>query len=531
MGYTDSPGYFSRFTVDSVRDYINKFVAVYSDDVVTYTTGTKEEHWKHVKLVLEEMRKRKMSIKLKKCAFAQKEIEYLGFIIGNGEIKMNPEKVKAIIEWPTPRNVPEIRSFVGSTSQLRRFIKDHAKIAAPLTDLTKEKVRWKWQKEEQASLEKLKKAITEEPVLRLFDYEAEETTIEADASGKGLGAVLKQKDKTGKEHVVEYYSKKLSQAEQKYTNPDRELYAIVKAFEKWHPYLYGRKAIVKTDHNNIKFFLKKQKIEGKRARWALKLSEYDYEIQHIAGKQNILADSLSRRPDYMEGKTETPETELFKYEDDKIVQNPEAIYAQILQVQEKDTVQEIKTATEELSEGLKEIFEKNGLTINEKGVYKIREKIFVPPNARRTIIKLYHEGMMEGHPGNKQTFYNVAKRHWWPKMQQDVAEYVKICNECQRNKERNHKPYGNLQSEKIPETTWKQIVIDFIEPLPESIDPTTGEKCNAMLVVIDRFSKFVILIPTRIDINAKQMAHLLMKYVFSYTEFPPEMIQYLTETN
>jgi len=71
----------------------------------------------------------------------------------------------------------------------------------------------------------------------------------------------------------------------------------------------------------------------------------------------------------------------------------------------------------------------------------IREKIFVPPNARRTIIKLYHEGMMEGHPGNKQTFYNVAKRHWWPKMQQDVAEYVKICNECQRNKERNHKPY------------------------------------------------------------------------------------------
>src|SRR3984957_7699430 len=122
MGYTDSPGYFSRFTVDSVRDYINKFVAVYSDDVVTYTTGTKEEHWKHVKLVLEEMRKRKMSIKLKKCAFAQKEIEYLGFIIGNGEIKMNPEKVKAIIEWPTPRNVPEIRSFVGSTSQLRRFI-------------------------------------------------------------------------------------------------------------------------------------------------------------------------------------------------------------------------------------------------------------------------------------------------------------------------------------------------------------------------------------------------------------------------
>ena len=154
---------------------------------------------------------------------------------------------------------------MGKHVTIEKIHKDHAKIAAPLTDLAKDKVRWKWQKEEQESLEKLKKAITEEPVLRLFDYEAEETTIEADASGKGLGAVLKQKDKTGKEYVVEYYSKKLSQAEQKYTNPDRELYAIVKAFEKWYPYLYGRKTIVKTDHNNIKFFLKKQKIEGKKS--------------------------------------------------------------------------------------------------------------------------------------------------------------------------------------------------------------------------------------------------------------------------
>jgi glutamate-1-semialdehyde aminotransferase len=118
-------------------------------------------------------------------------------------------------------------------------------------------------------------------------------------------------------------------------------------------------------------------IEGKRARWALKLSEYDYEIQHIAGKQNILADALSRRPDYMEGKIENPETELFTYQDGKIVQNPEAIYAKRLQIQEKEILEEIKTATEELSEEAKEVFEKEGLMMNENGVYRMREKIFV----------------------------------------------------------------------------------------------------------------------------------------------------------
>ena len=224
------------------------------------------------------------------------------FGIYNRKRRNQMNQVKAIIKWPTPRNVAEVRSFLRSTSQLRRFKKDHAKVAAPLTDLTKEKVKWKWQQEGQESLERLKEATAEEPVLRLFDYEAEETTIEA---GKGLKTVLKQKDKTGKEYVDEYYSKKLSEAEQKYTNPDRELHAIMKAFEKWHPYLYGRKKIVKMDLNNIKFFLKKQKI-----------NTVGFEIVRIRLRDTACCEE-TKRISRLESKTwlygretEKPETEI-----------------------------------------------------------------------------------------------------------------------------------------------------------------------------------------------------------------------------
>ncbi|XP_071912330.1 uncharacterized protein [Coffea arabica] len=218
-----------------------------------------DEHVEHLRLVLSALRKNRLFANMEKCVFCTPEVNFLGYIVGANGIRVDPAKVKAILEWPTPTNVSQVRSFHGLASFYRRFVKDFSTIAAPLNETIKKNVGFQWEKEQEESFNKLKDLLTSAPILALpnFDVTFE---VECDASGIGIGAVLHQNNRP-----LAHFSEKLSGGALNYPTYDKELYAVVRALEVWQHYLMPKEFVIHTDHESIKFL----KGEKGCARWSL----------------------------------------------------------------------------------------------------------------------------------------------------------------------------------------------------------------------------------------------------------------------
>ena len=196
----------------------------------------------HICSVLESIREEKLLINLKKCSFVKRELVYLGFVVSSEGLKMDPEKVKAILEWPTPRFATEVRSFHGLVSFYRKFIKNFSGICAPLTDTIRgDRKEFKWTTTAARSFESLKK-VTEQPMLALPNF-SKVFQLDFDASDSGIGALLIQEGKP-----IAYFSEKLNDAKKKYFIYDQEFYAIVQALKKWRHYLLPKEFVLYTDH-------------------------------------------------------------------------------------------------------------------------------------------------------------------------------------------------------------------------------------------------------------------------------------------
>jgi hypothetical protein len=239
-----------------LQPYLDKFVVVYLDDILIFSK-TPEEHLEHVAKVLEVLKDNQLYVGLDKCAFGLSEIDFLGHVVSADGIKPDPKKVAAVTEWPMPTSVREVRGFLGLTGYYRRFIKHYAQKAYPLTELTKENVKWCWRDEvEGQAFEGLKRALVTAPVLVIPDpslpYE-----VYTDASKFALGAVLLQDHGKGLQPVA-YLSRKLSPTEQNYPTGDREMLAIYYALQQWRCYLEGVIFKVNSDHLNHTWFNKKQ---------------------------------------------------------------------------------------------------------------------------------------------------------------------------------------------------------------------------------------------------------------------------------
>jgi hypothetical protein len=270
------------------REYLDKFVIVFLDDILIYSKS-EEEHEKHLRMVLQVLREHKLYAKLSKCIFYQKKIHYLGHIISAEGITVDPEKIEAIRGWPMPRNVTEVRSFMGLVCYYQRFIKGFSKIASPITSLQKKGVKFEWTSKCEERFQQLKDILTSAPILKIADLD-EDFVVCTDACKEGLGGVLTQKD-----HVVCYESRKLKEHERNYATHDLELATIVHALKMWRHYLMGRKFELRTDHCGLKHLFGQPTLNARQTRWLEFLSEYDFEIKHIKGKENQVVDALSRR--------------------------------------------------------------------------------------------------------------------------------------------------------------------------------------------------------------------------------------------
>jgi hypothetical protein len=208
------------------------FVQVFLDDILIYSKNERE-HEEHLRVVLSCLRENKLYGKLSKCSFFQKEIHYLGHIISGEGISVDPEKVKAIMEWPVPKNAHEVRSFMGLAGYYRRFVEGFSKIAKPITTLQCKGVRYEWTEECDSAFIELKRLLTSAPILRVSDME-KDFTVCTDASKQGLGAVLMQDG-----GVIAYASRKLKKHEELYATHDLELAAVMLALKLWRHYLVG----------------------------------------------------------------------------------------------------------------------------------------------------------------------------------------------------------------------------------------------------------------------------------------------------
>jgi transposase InsO family protein len=296
MGLCNAPATFMHLMNSVLRKQLDKFVLAFLDDIFIYSK-TRDEHLLHIEEVLKELDAQKLYLKPSKCEWMKPEVEFLGHRIGREGLSVDPQKIDAVRQWPTPTNVSEIRSFLGLAGYYRRFISNYSSTALPLTELTKDEVEWKWQDEQRSAFESLKQQLSAAPVLLLANPDLP-YVIHCDASGFAVGACLMQDQGSGLQ-PVSYISSKMKPAETRYAPHEQELLALVYACNKWRHYLHnGRPFTVLSDHQSLRYFTTQPDLSARQARWKDKLAEFDFTIRYIEGPKNVVADALSRRADH-----------------------------------------------------------------------------------------------------------------------------------------------------------------------------------------------------------------------------------------
>ena len=390
FGLTNAPATFQSLMNHVFQEHLRKFVLVFFDDILIYSP-TWQLHLLHLETVMKLLQQHKLYAKLSKCCFGLEEIEYLGHIVSNKGVAMDSSKVQAVLEWPIPSNVKQLRAFLGLTGYYRRFIRNYANIAAPLTDLLK-KDSFVWSASAQSAFDDLKQAMTAGPVLALPDF-SQPFVLETDASGIGIGAVLSQKG-----HPIAFFSKKMPQKMQKQGAYVRELYAITESLAKFRHYLLGHKFTIRTDQQSLRHLMDQTLQTPEQQAWLHKFLGYDFQIEYKAGKDNIPADALSRSF-YMAWSA--PQTAF--WEDIKKAQVRDAgLWKKLQQQTNLD-------------------FHPHQLIIRDNIIF-INDRVFIPKDAEliAKILHEFHASPIGGHAGIKRTAARISALFYWQGMQKDI---------------------------------------------------------------------------------------------------------------
>ena len=300
QGLSNAPATFNRCVTHLLRP-VREFAPSYFDDVFVHSKAEDgktdvEMHRIHVRKLLELMRKYKLYANLKKCIFAAPEIPVLGSFVSKDGVRPDPEKIRAIKDWPTPMNAKELRQFLGMATYLHKYSRGFAQRALPLTALLKKEAEWRWNDEEQQSFQSIKESLIEAPILAIADQDKPFHVV-CDASDRAIGCALMQKDDDGHERVISYESRQLKSAERNYPVHDRELLAMKYALVKYRIYLLGdRPFTVFTDHASLRTAINSPHLSQRMARWLSFFAEYNFHVEYKPGRLNVVADALSRRP-------------------------------------------------------------------------------------------------------------------------------------------------------------------------------------------------------------------------------------------
>lgn len=487
FGLSNSPSVFQSFMNDVFRDMLDKWVIIYIDDILIYSSSM-EEHIQQVRLVLERLIQHQLYAKAEKCEFHQTRTSFLGYIIGQEGVAMDERKVKGVLDWPLPQTLKELQRFLGFANFYRRFIRNFSIIAAPLTAMTKRhSTRLKWSEEAEQAFKELKSRFTSAPILHHPDPE-HQFIVEVDTSNTGVGAVLSQRQgNPEKIYPCAFFSRKLTPAEQNYDVGNRELLAMKLALEEWRHWLANQSFVILTDHKNLEYLRSAKRLNPRQARWALFFTRFQFTVTYRPGTKNIKADALSRQT---EGtiQNHTPEN---------IIQT-NILVAPV----QWDLVTEIQQANSQVrppSECPDNL-------------------LFVPETLRSRLLDHVHSNPSSGHPGITATIHLLQNRFWWPTLWVDTTIHVKNCVSCNTSKSPRQLPAGLLTPLPTPRRPWSHIAIDFITDLPKSQGHTT------ILTIVDRFSKACRLIPLPKLPTALETAEILCNQVFRLYGLPEDIV-------
>ena len=509
MGAKNSPSTLCALMQLVLRGLPPQHVISYLDDILV-ATGTMDDHILYLDKVLNALEKAGLKLNPAKCSIAQESVVCLGHKLSKDGVAPDPANIAKIRAWDAPANVKKLKTFLGLTGYYRQFVRNYAKIAQPLTELTKDDVDWVWKDEQQKAYEELKNILVSNQVMNYPDFE-KPFIVKSDASLTAIGYVLTQKF-DGKERVISYGSKKLNPTQRRWSTYDREFYALLCAVRANSHYLRHAPFVAITDHRPLLAWRKvdtKKDPTGRRTRWSIELDTYEFELIYKEGRIHADADAMSRLGGENDEEAEDDNEEftavLLGMED-------RDHYSAACYNIEKEARDELRNAQDDdpvISEAKK--FIKAGKRIPRKfphSWYECASKLLVirkgilykksysdivhaevlqaviPRSLRKQVLSDLHGDYLSGHPNAENMLLKVKRYAIWPTIRKDTERFVKNCKECDQEREPNPKnrtPRVPLDSRNV----WDWVVCDLLKL------PVASGNFQYVLVFIDVFSGFV----------------------------------------
>ena len=466
-----------------------KGVQCYLDDVIIY--GTSEAaHEVNLRAVLHRINNAGLQLNVDKCQLRQTTLTFLGQKIGPEGLLPDDSHVAAILNAPPPTDPTTLRSFLGLSAWYSKFVPNYATVVEPMRALLRKDCPFQWNNTAQAALDRVKQLIVHSPALVLFDP-SKPAIVSTDASDYGVGAVLTQLDSHGAEQTVAFASRSLSDAERKYSIVEKEALACVWAAEKWRTWLWGRRFLLRTDHQALTTLLttKGNNRAGLRiARWSARLMEFDYDVEYRTGSLNHVADCLSRLP--------LPETDTACAEE---LESVAAILTDLYAVSEGDFQSECRACPvltklrAQLQKGwpshkatlepdLQPFFSiRHELAVMNECIVRGTHRLLVPESLQKRLIDIAHET----HQGIVRTKQRLRELYWWPKMDCHIETMIKNCTTCRQNDKSTVTHDAPLQPVPLPSAAWEKVSVDIVGPF--EIAPPD---CRFAITMVDYYSKW-----------------------------------------